>query len=260
LYHQHSKLSRHKFLEFQQRIADFGQDVEAVRQSAQSYKLYPTRPSIELPRAKRRLRSRRLHDILQTRRTRRGVFSHKPMTLQQWGCLLDVACGVTGSIRHPDFSDVDQGLRAWPSGGALYPIEIYIGSLRGRDLARGLYHYQAQSHSLAHLRACPDDEDLHRLVYADGLWENASGLLILSAVVARTQAKYGERGYRFVFLDAGHLAQNLLLVCEDLRLAAIPLGGFDDDGLAECLGLDARKESPIYAILIGVAQDVPRPV
>ncbi len=254
LYHQHSKLSRYKFLEFQQRIADFGQDVEAVRESTQTGKRYSTRPSIELPRAKRRFGSRRLYDVLRTRRTRRGVFSHKPVPLRQWGHLLDAACGLTGSVEHPDFDDVDQDLRAWPSGGAMYPVEIYLASLLGSDLERGLYHYHARSHSLAHLGACPVDEDLHGLVYADGLWENACGLVILSAVFARTQAKYGERGYRFVFLDAGHLAQNILLVCEDLRLDAIPLGGFDDDGLAARLGLDVQKESPIYAILIGATQ------
>jgi nitroreductase len=57
-----------------------------------------------------------------------------------------------------------------------------------------------------------------------------------------------------VLLDAGHLAQNLLLVCEDLRLAAVPLGGFQDDALAELLGLDPSEEAPLYAILIGATR------
>ncbi len=61
-------------------------------------------------------------------------------------------------------------------------------------------------------------------------------------------------GYRFVLLDAGHLAQNVLLACEDLHLAAVPLGGFDDDGLAELLELKPDREAPLYAILIGTGR------
>ncbi len=252
LYHQHSKLSGHKLLEFQERIATFSQDAEAVRESSRACKLYPTRPSIPLPRVKRRFWGRRLFDILRSRRTRRGTFSRKAVAVKQWGWLLEASCGVTGRVEHPDFSDVAQDLRAWPSGGAMYPIETYLFALQAGELERGLYHYQVESHALAHLGPSPKDERLHRIVYADGLWENAAGLIVLTALFERTQKKYGERGYRFVFLDAGHLAQNILLACEDLRLAAIPLGGFDDDGLAEAMRVEPLAEMPIYAILIGM--------
>ncbi len=98
---------------------------------------------------------------------------------------------------------------------------------------------------------CPDDAALQNGVYAEGLWQNAAGLLVLTGVFARTQIKYGERGYRFVLLDAGHLGQNILLACEDLRLAAVPLGGFHDDAVAKWLQLKPQEEFPLYAILIG---------
>ena len=254
LYHQHSKLSEYKQQAFQEEIAAYSQDVEAIRQSSRSLKLYPTRPMIELPRPRRRFRGRRLHDLLRTRRTRRGQFSAKPVTLRQWGNLLETACGLTGRVAHPDFPDVVQDLRAWPSGGALYPVELYLAALRSKELDRAWHHYQVQSHRLAQLAPCPEDRRLGRLVFADGLWQNASGLLVLTGVFARTQIKYGERGYRFVLFDAGHLAQNVLLACEDLRLAAVPLGGFDDDGLAELLGLKPDREAPLYAILIGTGR------
>jgi SagB-type dehydrogenase family enzyme len=252
LYHQHSKLSGYKQQAFQEEIAEYNQDVEAIRRSSRSLKHYPTRPMIELPRARRRFRGRRLYDLLRTRRTRRGQFSPKPVTLKQWGHLLHTACGLTGRVAHPDFPGIVQDLRAWPSGGALYPIELYLAALRSKELDRAWYHYQVQSHRLAQLAPCPEDERLGRLVFADGLWQNASGLLVLTGVFARTQTKYGERGYRFVLLDAGHLAQNILLACEDLHVAAVPLGGFDDDGVGESLELKPDEEAPIYAILIGV--------
>jgi nitroreductase len=63
--------------------------------------------------------------------------------------------------------------------------------------------------------------------------------------------KYGLRGYRFVLLEAGHLAQNVLLVCEGLRLAAVPIGGFYDRPLDDLLGADGVNESILYAVCLG---------
>jgi len=252
LYHANSQLSAHLMPAFAEQVAAFGADPEALRRASQPWKLYPTRPQIELPRSSRRFGGRRLRDVLRTRRTRRGEFSPHPVTLRQWGALLELACGLTGRVTHPQFPDVVQDLRAWPSGGALYPLEVYVAVLTSDELERAVHHYQPQTHRLAQLAPCPDLDRLQTLVYADGLWPNASALLVLTAVFARTQVKYGERGYRFVLLDAGHLAQNILLVAEDLGLAAIPLGGFDDQGLGAALGLNAGDEAPLYAILMGV--------
>jgi len=261
LYHQHSKLSDRKQEEFEEVIAAYSQDEEAIRRSSRASKPYPTKRKIGLPRAGRTFRGGpfrggRLVDLLRSRRTRRGQFSPRPMTVKQWGRLFEMACGLTGQVAHPNFPDIVQDLRAWPSGGAMYPIEVYLAALGGNELEPAWYHYQVASHELARLDAAaldsrPEGQPLQRLVFADGLWENAGGLLVLTGLFARTQEKYGERGYRFVLLDAGHLAQNILLACEDLGLAAIPLGGFDDDGLARSLGLDARKEAPVYTILVG---------
>jgi SagB-type dehydrogenase family enzyme len=254
LYHQRSKLSEYGQQQLQERIAAYNQDLEAVRRSSRAYKSYPTRPQVRLPRPGRRFRGRRLDDALKSRRTRRGEFAPEPVALKQWSRLLDAACGITGRATHPEFPDVVQDLRAWPSGGALYPIEVYLLALESKELDRAVFHYQVPSHALARLGPCPDQQRLERLVLAEGLWEHARGLIVLTAVFERTQIKYDERGYRFMLLDAGHLAQNLLLVCEDLHLAAIPLGGFQDDGLAKVLGLDPAEEGPLYAILIGAAR------
>ncbi len=255
LCHQESKLSDYKMLDFQERIGTYGRDPETVEAATRSLKPYPTRPMVELPRASRWRWGRRLARLLRSRRTRRGVFAPEAVTLRQWGTLLELSCGITGRAVHPEFPDVVQDLRAWPSGGALYPIEVYLAPLGGAGhpgpLRRAFYHYQVRDHRLAEVAACPDAAELARLVYADGLWENAGGLIVLTAIFARTQTKYGERGYRFVFLDAGHLAQNLLLVCEDLGLAAIPLGGFHDDPLAAAMRLDPVEESPVYLVLVG---------
>jgi SagB-type dehydrogenase family enzyme len=167
------------------------------------------------------------------------------------GTLLELACGETGTICHPQQAGLSQRVRAWPSAGGLYPIETYLAVLAPGDLNRGIYHYQVQSHALAELAPLPPETRLQELVYAEGFWDNAALMVILTGVFARTQAKYGERGYRFIHLDAGHLAQNLLLVSEDLGMAVIPIGGFCEDGLAGAMGLDSREECPLYVFLLG---------
>lgn len=75
-------------------------------------------------------------------------------------------------------------------------------------------------------------------------------LIILTGVIARTQAKYGERGYRFIHQEAGHIMQNLLLAAEEFRLNAVALGGFMEHELAELL-LDPIEEPPVYAVVMG---------
>lgn len=251
LYHEHSKLSEYKVQQFAENIEAFEQDEAALRNASRSFKSYPTRPTIGLARDLRRFGGGRLRNLLRRRRTRRGQFSAPPMTLRILGALLDAACGITGTVTHPQHPDITQELRAWPSGGALYPIEVYIGALGIKELDRALYHYDAKSHQLTKLGACPDDTRLQEIIYAEGMWDGAAAIIVLTAVFARTQVKYGERGYRFILLDAGHLAQNILLTCEDLDLAAIPLGGFHDEELGRLLELEPSDEAPVYAILIG---------
>lgn len=250
IYHQESKLSPYKLLEFQEQVVAHNEQFDPGQQDP-AVESRTARRAVALPAPSRRLGKGRLHDVLRTRRTRRGEFSPCPVSLRQWGHLLGSACGITGQLRHPDAPEVVHSLRAWPSAGSLYPLDVYMAPLLAGELEKAWFRYDATAHRLCQIGACCDDETLKRLVYAEGLWENASGALVLTATFAKTQAKYGERGYRFVLLDAGHLAQNILLVCEDLGLAAVPLGGFDDDGLAAELQLDPEKESPLYVILIG---------
>ncbi len=251
LYHQESKLSDAKGQIFQEAIAEFAADQQAVRQSTQSYKTYPGRRAVALPKVRRRQMGRSLRSVLSSRRTRRGEFVPKPLRLRQLGTLLDLACGRTGQIALPERPDLVQELRAWPSGGALYPIETYLIAMKVTGLKESVYHYQVNGHQLEEIASRPSDERMRRAVYAEGLWDNAAALLVLTGIFARTQRKYGERGYRFVLLDAGHLAQNLLLVGEEMKLAVIPLGGFFDDEVAGWLGVSPEDESPLYLFLLG---------
>ncbi len=254
LYHEESKLGEYRAALFQECIAEYNASLLADKRPPIVQTDYPSRPLVDLPRRRWRPWARSLTSVLRSRRTRRGQFADEPMRLRDLGGLLETACGVTGEVSHPECSEVRQKLRTWPSAGALYPVELYVAAMRVRGLAQSLYQYNAEAHRLARIGECPAQDDMERMIYADGLWGNASVALILTGVLARTQIKYGERGYRFVLIDAGHMAQNLLLAAEDLGLAAVPLGGFDDDELCRCLGLDVREEPPLYVLLLGRRQ------
>ncbi len=81
--------------------------------------------------------------------------------------------------------------------------------------------------------------------------ERAAALLVVTAMIWRSRFKYGERGYRFALLEAGHAAQNMLLAATGLALAALPLGGFYDRRLDELVGADGLDEATLYAIALG---------
>jgi SagB-type dehydrogenase family enzyme len=73
--------------------------------------------------------------------------------------------------------------------------------------------------------------------------------------MGRTKFKYGERSYRFVLLEAGHIAQNILLAATGVGAAALPVGGFQDDCINELVGLDGCEDMTLYLILVGMASD-----
>lgn len=119
-------------------------------------------------------------------------------------------------------------------------------------LAPGIYHYQPIAHALETVKLgslCSELAEV--LVTAPGPAFSAPALIVLAAHWKRTLSKYQERGYRILLLDAGHLAQNILLMAAALDLGACPLAGFLDDRLGELLQLEPVAEPVLYAIMIG---------
>jgi SagB-type dehydrogenase family enzyme len=162
--------------------------------------------------------------------------------------LLHAAYGVTGSVTIPG-SEEEQLFRASPSGGALYPLELYVVAREVDGLASGVYHYDAHDHVLEQLgTAAPPADELSP--YAD-LVGAAQAMVFVAAVFWRSRFKYGLRGYRFVLLEAGHVVQNLLLAATALGLASFPLGGFFDDAVDRALELDGVDVSTVYAACVG---------
>ncbi len=175
-----------------------------------------------------------LEETLVQRRSVRE-FSDAPLTLWELGQLLWAAQGIT----HP------AGLRTAPSAGALYPLEVYAVT------RAGVYHYEPQEYGLT----VQVQGDVRSTLYAAALRQdvvlNAPVVIVIAAVYARTVQKYGEeRSPRYVHLEAGHAAQNVLLQAVALNLGAVPIGAFLDDQVKGVLALPSEQQ-PLYLIPIG---------
>lgn len=174
-----------------------------------------------------------LDGVLGRRRSIRS-FVDDPLDADELAHLLWATQGTTASW----------GGRTAPSAGALYPLEVYVAT------ADGLVRYVADGHRVEEL----SDEDprgpIADAVASGDTARAAPALFVITAVIARTAEKYGDRAERYAILEAGHACQNLLLEATALGLGAVPLGAFDDDGIRAALGV-ADGEQPLYVVPVG---------
>lgn len=140
--------------------------------------------------------------------------------------------------------------RPTPSGGALYPIDLYVVAERVHGLAKGMYHYDPYRKGLTPVREV-DFEALCQATFRPELARDCAAMIVLGATFWRSRFKYGQRGLRFCLMDAGHLMQNLLLLGTGYSLAVRPIGGFLDDDAATGMDFDGVNEAPLYLMLVG---------
>jgi len=179
-----------------------------------------------------------LEEALAQRRSVRE-FAPGALTLAEVSRLAWAAQGATDSAR-----------RTAPSAGATYPLEVYlvVGEVKG--LAAGVYRYRPGPHRL---EAVADGDIRLPLAAAalDQQWMSRAALVVvIAAAFERTTARYGKRGERYVHMEAGHAAQNLLLEATALGLGATPVGAFDDAEVCRLLRLP-DGEAPLYLIPVG---------
>ena len=187
-----------------------------------------------------------LHELLARRRST-PAFADEPISMGELSYLLEVADGVTHVRVGAD--GARWSLRSAPSGGGLYPVDIYCAASRVDGLDPGLYRYEPLSSGLAPIAEGDALPLLRGATYLEATADAAVAFLLVG-VLGRSSFKYGERGYRFVLLEAGHIAQNLLLAVEASALAALPVGGFVDDELNGLLRLDGVQEAVLYLVLV----------
>ena len=174
---------------------------------------------------------------------RRSVREYRPdpLDLSQIAQLAWAAQGV---------SDDRRGYRTAPSAGATFPLEIDL-LIHGVDgLDDGVYRYLPREHALRLRFGGDHREGLARAALGQAWIRDAPVVMVLSAVLARTEARYGERAERYVHMEAGHAAQNVYLQGVALEVGTVVVGAFDDDGVASVLQL-ARGEQPLYLLPLG---------
>lgn len=175
-----------------------------------------------------------VEDAIARRRSVRR-FRDKALTRQQISQLLWAAQGIT---------DRGRGYRAAPSAGATYPLTVYAVT------AEGIYRYLPAAHELQLVRKGDFRAPLARAALAQPWVATAPLDIVITAEPRRTTGRYGRRGMNYIYMEAGHAAQNIHLQAVSLGLGSVPVGAFDDDRVADILQLP-EDHVPLYIIPTG---------
>ncbi len=186
-----------------------------------------------------------LRDAIERRRSLRE-YDDRPVTLEELSFLLWCTQGVRNVVSEK------ATFRTVPSAGARHPFETVILANRVSGLSPGLYQYGALEHHLIELPSRPNvAERLTAACLGQGMVRVCAAAFIWVADSARMTWRYGERGFRYLHLDAGHVCQNLYLAAESIGAGACAIGAFDDDQVNELLGLSGQERFAVYAATVG---------
>ncbi|MCL4364040.1 SagB/ThcOx family dehydrogenase [Patescibacteria group bacterium] len=203
------------------------------------FKSYPRFKELVLPKPK--IIDPSLKKILIERKSSRN-FSRHPLSLEKLSGLLYYSAGLK-TYKEPWLVN-----RFYPSAGSRYPLEVYLISLNSQ-LPMGLYHYYLKNHSLEKIQSF--DRFKASNYFRPDWVEKSSVIIIITAVFKRNTIKYGDRGYRHILIEAGHLGQNLYLMASVFKLSCCAMGGYYDDRLNELIDIDGHSESVIYTLALG---------
>jgi len=180
-----------------------------------------------------------LEESLVRRRSVRD-YSGESLALDEISQLLWAAQGIT----------TDWGGRTAPSAGALYPLEVYVIVGDVQDLAAGVYRYNPKEHEIIMTAAGDIRTQLANAALGQTSVKDGAIDLVFTAVYQRTTRKYGDRGIRYVHMEAGHTAQNVCLQATAMGLGAVTIGAFHDEQISSLLNLPS-DEVPLYIIPVG---------
>lgn len=207
-----------------------------------TYKTYPQAKSFQLPKPIANVVS--LYDVIRTRRSVRS-FSDDPLSLEDLSYLLWSCAGIR-EVRG------DHAFRTSPSAGALYPIETYVVINTVQGQGSGLYHYNVIEHTLEILRPGDLGEEVAHAALEQDMCAFAPVVFIWTAVFPRTIWKYGQRAYRYIYLDAGHIGAHLSLSAVSLGLGTCQIAATFDDEINAFLGVDGVQEGVVYMSVVGL--------
>ncbi len=183
---------------------------------------------------------RGLWETVARRRSERKYID-RPLSGGELSQILWASCGTTKKGKG----------RASPSAGARYPLEVYpcVRSVEGID--PGVYHYRFDLHSLELVREGDVSAELAEAALGQGMVAAAGMDLVITAIFARTTARYKQRGYRYAYLDAGALGEHTHLAAVALGLGSCLIGAFQDDAVERVVGVDGEAEQAVYMVSVG---------
>jgi SagB-type dehydrogenase family enzyme len=185
-----------------------------------------------------------LWGVIYRRRSKRDYIANKPISLQSLSILLWATQGITA-----DFEDISY--RTTPSAGALYPIETYLNVRFIEGLEPGIYHFRPHLFDLEYLRNGDHSDKLSKAALNQDIIKSAQVTFIWTAVIARSKWKYLQRAYRYIYLDSGHIGQNLSLSAEALELGSCGIGAFFDEEVNKIINVDGTNETVLYMAAVG---------
>lgn len=206
------------------------------------YKHYPDRPRATLPQPQKD-GGAPLWEILSRRRSVRD-FQTRSLKDREVSQLLWAAQGITAEAFGHRFRTV-------PSAGALYPVETYLVVNDVDAMPQGVYHYNALEHCLEELRKGDFRVTIARAALDQKIAYDAGVVFAWTAVFERCKWKYRQRAYRYLYLDAGHIAQTVALAAVSLGLGSCQIAALYDEEVNDLLGVDGIEESAIYLTVIG---------
>jgi SagB-type dehydrogenase family enzyme len=208
------------------------------------YKHYPeTTPKIRLPAAGGG-KDANLWEIVQRRRSVRNYLPDRTVTIEILSTLLWATQGITSDAG-------DYQFRTAPSAGGLYPVETYLMARAVDGLAPGIYHFRPLAFDLEIIKPGDFSRDLARTALGQRMIADSQVTFIWTAIVERSKWKYRQRAYRYVYLDAGHIAQNLYLAGTAVGLGICGIGAFFDDPVNALIGVDGVEETVLYLASVG---------
>jgi SagB-type dehydrogenase family enzyme len=172
-------------------------------------------------------------------------FQQQPISKDQLSYLLWASTGIQRIEDGYEF-------RTTPSAGALYPIETYVVVNDVRKLEAGVYHYSIKAHQLEQLKQGEFRQEITAAALGQGMCQTSAVVFVWSAVFERCKWKYGQRAYRYIYLDAGHIAENLALAAVSLNLGSCEIGALYDNQVNAILGIDGSEESVVCMAVVGI--------
>lgn len=181
-----------------------------------------------------------LEETLQRRRSVREYASTQ-LTLVEIGQLAWSAQGITDHTR---------GFRTAPSAGATFPLELYFLIAGTDDIAEGAYRYLPDDHVLEQVIEGDLRQNLQSVALGQESITEAPVVLVITGVLSRIEPRYRDRAMRYMYMEAGHVAQNVYLQSVPLEIGTVVIGAFSDDGVSDVLQLD-DEEHPLYIMPLG---------